>query len=745
MSIYAGLAAGWGEGVGKRNAQMMDYFTKKSETLAQLYQGLANNIIQSGGDQDIAAEFVNRAKGWGSANPLFDPKGYQQLLKGEKSGIHDVIDSATRRKAIDSGILAPQVQGQTRDKGIQAPAPNTQYSQPDKGMQPPNFDEMFTQQGTGMPPVQAAQTTTPTQPQAEAQAPSTSGNPFQRDGADPFQLPNIDEMMQQMTGGAPITGAMGAPTMMGKMAMSTIPEVLKKRMELQQRVAMIQQMFEPSQGGADRRSPTGSAEFSSMMRSMGFNWPVTQWRHGRMLYEDPNTREYKLGNVSENYRDGSKWISPGPGMPEVEVRVVDPEPKLSRAADGSLWADTSEGPIRVGEGTVPIQAGTSTGSRPTPGGGQITENKKILTQGSSADVTRPVDPTPSGEPTVGVFLPSGVNPGANAGPPTTRTSTPGPRQAYASGKPGSGFSLEKLETSLDPTDRQVAAYITHPENFTASGNRREMWNYEFDRRTNGAVTQAPTPLSEFDANFEKQRKKITAGFHASRSISNILNSTDGALVGMIAGRWVELMNTIGSSKGISTIMPDSVISRGPGDLINPDPNSIKSIFPELLKDRPYLSNKFSSNGDQLASRAADLITTMRLFNFADVVNTIGGVQGVSSIYKELKSAMLNPGMDLPLILGHLSALNRNMSEGMLVLEQARWGPKIPYIREKELLSELYWDAHVEGLISKYQAAAAAKGTNLSRQDAVFLLWRNGKIEADPGNYVDVKKLPGTGN
>lgn len=732
MSIYAGLAAGWGEGLGQRNAKMMDYFTKKSETLAKLYEGLASNIIQSGGDQTIASEFINRAKGWGTANPLFDPKGYQKLLKSEKAGIHDIIDSATKRRM-------------TTDAGFQ-PRPSTPTTGSTEGFQPressavplggqkvgetsaPNFDEMFTQQGTGQPPAQVPGVSQPQSTQT-SQAPQ---------GPNPnalFETPNIEEMIQQMTGGAPMYGAMGAPTAIGKMVQATIPAVLQKRMEMQQRMDMVNQLFDTLAGGADRRSPSGSSALSSLMRAGSLNWPVTQWRLiDRALYVDPDTGEYNVGPVNESFRDQSKWISPGPGLPEREVKLIDSNVKVTQAPDGSLWAETTKGPIRLGSSKIPVQLGNSNETAPTPGGGQVSKQRKVFSQGSSADVTPAVEPMPDGSPTVGTSLPPGVNPAASQGPPTTRTSNPMPSTAYKGyGSKSTGtFSLEKLETSLNPTDRQIAAYITHPENFTASGNRREMWNYEFARATNGAVTQAPTPLSEFGANFEKQRNKIVAGFHASKNISNILNSTDGVLVGMIAGRWTEFMNQVGSSKGLGMAY---------GDRVPPSVDSIKSIFPELLKDRPYLNNKLTTNGDQLAAKAADLITTMRLFNFADVVNTIGGVQGVSSIYKELKQAMLNPGMDLPLILGHLSALNRNMTEGLLVLEKARWGPKIPYIREKELLGELYWDPHVEGLISKYQAAAAAKGTNLSRQDAVFLLWRNGKIEADPGNRVEVERLP----
>lgn len=655
MSFYAGLTAGWGQGVGERNKQMMDYFTQKSQTMSRLYEGLANSLIQSGGDQDIAMEFLNRAKGWGTANPLFDTKGYQQLLKGEKTGIHDIIESTTKRK------------------------------------------------------LQQAQT----MPQYSPSEPDSVGEPF---GTQSLSIPNL---MKDLLGGQPQYGSMGMPTYAGKMAMSALPNVIQDRMAWNHKAAMMQNLL---QGKSLEDMPPGEAEtLINVARGMGINLPVPQIRHiPRALYIDPTTGKYQLGPVRVNFRNSAAWVE-GPNG-EQRVTTVDENPQLSARPDGSVWALTTAGAFPI-DGRLPVQTGSQNSTSPTPGGGTAVTQSKTFSTGQSAAP----DPVPDGIPTVGTVLPPGLNPGLTSGPPAARTSTQKPSEAYVN---KGGFSLEKLETSLDPTDRQVAAYITHPESFDVPATRREMWNYEFNRRTNGAISQAPVPLREFRMDFAKQRSAIVSGFHASKNISNILNSTDGVLVGMIAGRWVDFMNTVGSAKGITAL----------GDNEAPTVESIKQVMPQIAQQRPELAHRLNTQSDILAQKAADLITTMRLFNFADVRNTIGGVQGVSSVYKFLKSSLMNPGMDMPLILGHLSSLNRNMADGLLVLEQARWGNKIPYIREKELLAEAYWDPHVEQLVKKLQAAAAEKGSNLSRQDALFALWRNGKIEADPGNSVDVQKV-----
>jgi len=736
MNFFAGLSAGFGEAQGQKNAKMMDFLNEKSRNMAQLYGHLADQIIQSGGDQDIASEFVNRAKNWASANPLFDPKGYRELIKGEKGGFHSIIDSHTQRKIAEynnqqSGgrIAAP--------KPSEPGSPEASVDSLVSGINPiaPGYGA-----GQGAGPVsqplaqqeadatnQALNAPSPSQPTAGQPAPPpTMQGPSFGGGTSTnsqFPIPDMNDLLSQLTGGQPMTGSLGVPTPMGRMAMSIAPDLIKKRMELQDRWRMVNSMFDPHQGGMDQRSPTGSAHHAEVMREMGFNAPVTQWRPiSRALFKD-ESGNYQIGPAMASWRDGSTWIRTGPGQ-EKEVSLIDESPKITQAKDGTLWAETTQGPIRVSSDSMPIQIGSEDSSSPTPGGGTAKSSRRVFTHPSPA--VAPLVPT--GDPTVGTILPPGLNPGATQGPPSARTSTAPPHKAYQN---QGGFSLEKLETSTDPTDRQIAAYITHPESFDASSARREMWNNEFAQRTGGAIPQSPVPLREFRTDFMKQRNAIVSGFHASKNIANILNSTDGQLVGIIAGRWMEAMNKLGTAQGIGLL----------GDKQDANSASIKSVLPQISQEHPELGHKLTTSGDILAQKAADLITTMRLFNFADVKNTIGGVQGVSRVYQFLKDSLMNPGMDMPLILGHLSSLNRNMADGLLTLEQARWGSKIPYIREKELMSNLYWDPHVEQLISKYQSAAAEKGSTLSRQDALFLLWRNNKLEADPGNFVDVQKSP----
>ena len=94
MSLIAGMTAGFGQGQGEYNKRMLDFINQKNQTMANMYSHLADNAQ----DQDVASEFTKRAMGWASANPMMDPKGYQQLIKGEKVGLHDLVDQAHQNK-----------------------------------------------------------------------------------------------------------------------------------------------------------------------------------------------------------------------------------------------------------------------------------------------------------------------------------------------------------------------------------------------------------------------------------------------------------------------------------------------------------------------------------------------------------------------------------------------------------------------------------------------------------------------
>lgn len=94
MSLFAGIGAGWGKGQGEYNSRMLDFINQKNQNLATMYGHLADNAQ----DQDMASEFMNRAQGWASANPLLDPKGYKELIKREKVGLHDIVDQAHQKK-----------------------------------------------------------------------------------------------------------------------------------------------------------------------------------------------------------------------------------------------------------------------------------------------------------------------------------------------------------------------------------------------------------------------------------------------------------------------------------------------------------------------------------------------------------------------------------------------------------------------------------------------------------------------
>jgi hypothetical protein len=680
MSFFAGLSAGIGEAQGQYNNKMMDFMNEKSKTMANLYGHLADRVLEGGDPYNIAPDLIDRSSQWSQANPMMNPKGYKDLVKNEKGGIHGIIDKAHQGKV-------------------------TNYT---SGLSPNSSSAGANQ------------------PSSSPKGPSFGGSTASQSPASPFQMPDIDSMLNQLTGGQDLYGPLGNETPRGKMAMSIVPEVVKQRMEMQQKMQQIEGIFDGQQRG-DRRSPSGSAAFSEMARMYGLNSPVTQWRSTNALYQDADGN-IKLGSISKSLRDQSTWETL-PSGEEKQVRMLSENPRVETRPDGSTWASTLQGPIRVGgNATMPIQSGTVDTSGPTPEGGSRHQTTKVLTPGASSQFNQFPFAMPPGAihdpmspPVVGTVLPPGLHAeGSNAGPPNSRTSTSKPHEAYKD-QGSQTFSLEKLEQSPDQTDKQIAAYIVHPESFDDHGKDRRMWNYLFDKRTNGGIVQAPVPVNEFKTDFQKQRLAIVQGFNASKNISNILNDTDGAVVGVIAGNWMKGMNKAGLDKAIG-MLADSPNA----------PMELKTTFDQLSQQHPELAHALQTRGDLLASKAADLITTMRLFNFADVKNTVGGVQGVSRVYSFLRDSLMDPGMGTPLILGHLGSLNRNMADGLLALEQARWGPKIPYIREKELMADLYWGPYVEGQVGKTIKAAAEKGINLSKQDALFLMWRRGKIQADPG-------------
>lgn len=172
MSLFAGLGAGWGKGQGEYNSKMLDFINQKNQSLATMYGHLADNAQ----DQDMASEFMNRAQGWASANPLMDPKGYKELVKREKTGLHDIVDQAHQKK----------VEQFHQETFNQTPA-QTAPAQP--AQHPDAFD-------MAAPPTQSEQP----QPQ-----PQTQGQ-----GQPPQQQPDMDQFIRHTLPPEPqMYGAMG--------------------------------------------------------------------------------------------------------------------------------------------------------------------------------------------------------------------------------------------------------------------------------------------------------------------------------------------------------------------------------------------------------------------------------------------------------------------------------------------------------------------------------------------------------
>jgi hypothetical protein len=137
MNFFAGMSAGFGKGQGEYNAKMLDLINEKNRNLATMYGHLADQSQ----DQDIASELVDRAQRWASANPLLDPKGYKELVKADKGGLHEIVDRAHQKKISDyhqsSFGATPQSQPQTQPD----PMPGLPGQPPTQMTQPPTMDQ----------------------------------------------------------------------------------------------------------------------------------------------------------------------------------------------------------------------------------------------------------------------------------------------------------------------------------------------------------------------------------------------------------------------------------------------------------------------------------------------------------------------------------------------------------------------------------------------------------------------------
>lgn len=246
MSLFAGIAAGWGEAQGQHNQKLLDFMNQKSQTMAQLYGHLAENAT----DQDVAAEFMNRAKGWASANPILDPKGYQQLIKGEKTNLHDIVDRSNQAKIVD---YHQKQFGVAPTQPVQ-PGQNTQTSQTQQGqsgssntsapIQAPTIAPFTGKEfAPGMEPVSASSTVAPTSassmppvdasmaPQgAQSNIPIGGGPPTSQNAPSPTTAPpmTIQDYVKSVVGPEPpVYGAMGKETLEHQMWR----EAYQKRLE----------------------------------------------------------------------------------------------------------------------------------------------------------------------------------------------------------------------------------------------------------------------------------------------------------------------------------------------------------------------------------------------------------------------------------------------------------------------------------------------------------------------------------
>lgn len=207
MSLFAGLAAGFGQGQGQYNQKMLDFMNQKNQTMASMYAHLADQAQ----DQDVAAEFTKRAMGWGSANPLMDPKGYKELVKGEKMGLHDVVDQAHQKKVSDYhstnfGIQTPTAPSGRADGQQMPPA---QPQTPATGQTPPasmlgQLDVMPSNLGPSTAPQGQ-----PSAPPAAMSAPPVQAQP-QQQAMTPPPTTDMDQFVRHgMPQEPPMYGAMG--------------------------------------------------------------------------------------------------------------------------------------------------------------------------------------------------------------------------------------------------------------------------------------------------------------------------------------------------------------------------------------------------------------------------------------------------------------------------------------------------------------------------------------------------------
>jgi hypothetical protein len=470
------------------------------------------------------------------------------------------------------------------------------------------------------------------------------------------------------------------------------------QMRIRQKV-MKDAMSQFSHEGIDPDSPEAEMHQNLLLRAAGINeaTPSFQSYPTALLGEDGQRHPVLL---QHGLRSGKFYMTTPDGK-SVLVHPDLPTPQVKVGPDGNVYPIYGGVSMGAPIGNVGVQTGTQATTVVDPVHNTTSVSRqKTFTHGSVP----------------------GVSPGVVGGatpyiPPThTRHTTVAPISGTVQQPVGTPPKIlagpidwERMTTEAPSLeDRRLAGYVVHPEAWKGDVKSQAGWAKLWSKY--GLNPNGPSDVSKM----EGQRQAIVSGLRSVSHIENVLKDTDGQIVGVVAGRWVKAMNELGSASGMKAAT-NSLFHPNLGNWDSPN-------VATLAKTAASTPGVDPQQADLIAQKASDLITSLRVFNIQELRSLAGANQGISRIFAMIAPAMADPKMDMPLIEGHLKGLSRNFLDGLRTIEETRWGKNIPYIKEKSDLASLHFYPDIENGIN-----AVVSKTGLSREDAVFELWKKGLL------------------
>lgn len=502
--------------------------------------------------------------------------------------------------------------------------------------------------------------------------------------------------------------------------------------------------------GVDPDSPEGELEQNVALRGAGINEATPTFRPYPTTLPDANGHRQPV-LLMYGSRSG-KFYMTGPDGKSTEVHPDMPTPQVKVGPDGTVYPIYS-GVVGAPTGNVGAQTGTTTSTSTTVNpitnttttgrttGKVFSPGKVGATPIQSQPQTQAVPGMPQVSPMSNMAIPAPISSSISGihgtSPVTMRASAQMPPQgptAPVSGPPTSTptppIDWERMAVEAPTTDaRTVADYVLNPEKWNEAPKNQAAYRTLF--QTYNLPVNGPN--SKVLTQEGKRARAIRDGIESLQHVRELINSTDGTITGTIAGRWIKAMNEVGSDKGMAATFKNSIFHPDLGSW-NDGPNP--QTLAKFAQDANPGANPAQVN--QLVTRASDLITSLRIFNITELRALSGASQGISRLFQMIAPAMADPKMDPGIMNGHLLALQRNFLDSYKNIYTDVWGPKIPYAPGKEIMGQLRFYPSTEQKIGMLM-----KEGGLNRNDAVFELWKRGKLSGPEDKVYDTKfgKLP----